>query len=261
MQVVNGYIMNGWPKSGNNVDPCIKPYYKIRENLSYVHNLILKNQRIVAPTALHQEMKETLHTGHSGIERCRRRARDTPHWPGLNAHLEDYVASCTTCMEHRNQQQKENLIPHDIPSEVWSKVNTDLLTLRNKDYLTIADYNTKFFEISELADTLTTTVVSHTKNVFARFGIPKSVVSDNGPQFASQEYKLFSQQWDFIHHTSSPEYPQATASYKELCKLSSVAQKRPWSTMKIPTLYLIRILSRHFVMTAQYRLEAESVSS
>ena len=209
LQVVKDHIMNGWPKSSSDLDPSVAPYYKIQNDLSYVHNLILKDQRIVVPTALRQEMKEILHTGHSGIERCKRRARDTLYWPGINAHMEDYVASCTTCLEFRNQQQKEKLIPHDIPSEVWSKVGTDLFYLRNKDYLIIADYNTKFFEISELPNTLATTVVSHTKNVFARFGIPKSVISDNGPQLTSQKYKLFSQQWDFIHNTSSPEYPQS----------------------------------------------------
>ena len=148
-----------WPKSSKDIDPCIKPYYIIRDDLSCVHNLILKNQRNVVLTVLCQEMKETLHTGHSGIERRKRGARDTLYWRGINAHLEDYVANCTTCMEYRNQQQKEKLIPHHISSEMWSKVGTDLFTLRNKDYLKIADYNTKSFEISELLDTLATTVV------------------------------------------------------------------------------------------------------
>ena len=122
--------------------------------MTYVHNLILKDQRIVVTTVLRQEMKETLHIGHSGIGRCKRRARDTLYLSGINAHLEDYVASCTTSIVFRNQQQKEKLIPHNIPSEVWSKVGTDLFTLRNKDYLIIADYNSKFFEISELPNTL-----------------------------------------------------------------------------------------------------------
>ena len=241
LQVVKGYIMNGWPKSSNDIDPCIKSYYKIRDDLSYVHNLILKNHRIVVPTVLRQEMKETLHTGHSGIERCKRRARDTLYWPGINAHLEDYVASCTTCMEYRNQQRKEKLIPHDIPSEVWSEVGTDLFTLRNKDYLIIADYNTKFFEISELPDTLATTVVSHTKNVFARFGIPKSVVSDNGPQFTSQEYKLFSQQWDFIHHTSSPEYPQSNGFIERTIQTVKRSLKKAMVNKEDPALALLAL--------------------
>lgn len=89
LQEVREYIINGWPKSSNDIDPCIKQYYMIRDDLSYVHNLILKNQRIVVPTALRQEMRERLHTGHSGIERCKRRVRDTLYWPGINAHLED----------------------------------------------------------------------------------------------------------------------------------------------------------------------------
>ena len=54
--------MNGRPKSSNDIDPCIKPYYMIRDDLSYVHNLILKNQRIVVLTVLCPEVKETLHT-------------------------------------------------------------------------------------------------------------------------------------------------------------------------------------------------------
>ncbi len=241
LQKVKRYIMNGWPKSKNDVDPSVKPYYMIRDDLSYVHNLILKDQRIVVPTVLRQEMKETLHTDHSGIERCKRRARDTLYWPGINAHLEDYVASCTTCIEFRNQQQKEKLIPHNIPSEVWSKVGTDLFTLRNKDYLIIADYNTKFFEISELPNTLATTVISHTKNVFARFGIPKSVISDNGPQFASQEYKLFSQQWDFIHNTSSPEYPQSNGFIERTIQTVKRSLKKAMVNSEDPALALLAL--------------------
>jgi len=95
-------------------------FYKIRNDLSYVHDLILKDQRIVVPTALRQEMKEILHTGHSGIERCKRRARDTLYWPGINTYMEDYVAGCTTCLEFRNQQQKEKLIPHDQICSIYA---------------------------------------------------------------------------------------------------------------------------------------------
>jgi len=96
--------------------------------------------------------------------------------------------------------------------------------------LIIADYNTKFFEISELPNTVATTVVSHTKNVFARFGIPKSVISVNGPQFASQEYKLFSQQWHFIHNTSSPEYPQSNGFLERT--IQTVVNKYPQNILK-----------------------------
>ena len=105
----------------------------------------------------------------------------------------------------------------------------------------IGHYNIKFFEISELPDTLATTVVSHTKNVFARFGIPKSVVSDNGPPFASQEYKLFSQQWDFIHHTSSPEYPQSNGFIERTIKTVKRSLKKAMAKNEDPALALLAL--------------------
>ncbi len=46
--------------------------------------------------------------------------------------------------------------------------------------------------------------------MFARFGTPATLVSDNGPQFDCAEMKEFAQQYG-IHHitSSSPYYPQA----------------------------------------------------
>ena len=58
------------------------------------------------------------------------------------------------------------------------------------------------------------TVVSHTKSIFARHGILKLVISDNGPQFISSEYKNFPRKLDFIHDTSSPRYPESNGKAK-----------------------------------------------
>lgn len=34
-------------------------------------------------------------------------------------------------------------------------------------------------------------------------------MSDNGPQYSSQEFAIFAKEYDFIHATSSPRYPQS----------------------------------------------------
>ena len=60
-------------------------------------------------------------------------------------------------------------------------------------------------------------VINSMKQVFARFGIPRKVVSDNGPQYnntrtvfsTTHELKHFAEQWGFQHVTSSPGYPQS----------------------------------------------------
>lgn len=53
------------------------------------------------------------------------------------------------------------------------------------------------------------------KAVFARFGIPDIFVTDNGPQFPSSEFSVFTRTWEFKHVTSSPTYAQPTPPASE----------------------------------------------
>lgn len=100
-----------------------------------------------------------------------------------------------------NKQQKETLISHEVLSRPWAKVGTDLFVFDSKDYLITVDYFSNFWEIDYLADTKSTTVIRKLKAHFARQGTPDTVVSDNGPQYASQDFKKFSERWGFQHVT------------------------------------------------------------
>ena len=44
---------------------------------------------------------------------------------------------------------------------------------------------------------------------FSRYGVPATLLSDNGPQFSSAEMKEFCKLCYFDHVTSSPYYPQS----------------------------------------------------
>ena len=52
----------------------------------------------------------------------------------------------------------------------------------------------------------------------ARNGIPDKIVSDNGPQFSSQEFKKFKDLYEFDHVTSSPTYSQSNGKAENAVK-------------------------------------------
>ena len=80
---------------------------------------------------------------------------------------------------------KKSLISHDIPVGPWEKVGSDLFHCLGQNYLLLVDYYSNFPEICLLKDTHSSTVITHMKSIFARYGIPKTIVSDNGPQYSS----------------------------------------------------------------------------
>ena len=52
-------------------------------------------------------------------------------------------------------------------------------------------------------------MIKELKAIFARYGVPDTLVTDNGPQFSSAEFAVFAKIWMFEHKTSSPTYPQS----------------------------------------------------
>lgn len=84
-----------------------------------------------------------------------------------------------------------------------------MFQLNGKDYLVVMDYYSNYPEFALLTDTSAKQVILHLKTIFARHGIPVTVVSDNGPQFSGLTFKEFARQYGFEHVTSSPYYPQS----------------------------------------------------
>ena len=200
----------GWPDSIKATPTLAKPYWSFREEIVENNGLLLKSTQIIIPKDMRADMLRRIHGGHLGIELSRQRARQAVYWPNMNKQIEELVQKCSTCQKHRNTQQKETLISHDIPSHVFEKVGADLFTLDNKDYLLIVDYTSKYFEICLLqTNTTSQTVINHMKSVFARHGIPRILFTDNGPQFTANSFKTFTTDWEIQHITSSPLYPQS----------------------------------------------------
>lgn len=218
LQILIDTIHRGWPTDKRDTDGDIRPYFSFQDELSSQDGLVFRGERVVVPTTMRQEIITRLHSTHLGVEGCLRRARECVYWPGMNEQIKTYVTKCDICRSVDYRQQKETLVPHEIPTRPWAKVGSDLFMFDNKDYLITVDYYSNFWEIDYLPDTKSTTVIRKLKAHFARQGIPDIVVSDNGPQYTSGEFLRFSRLWGFQHKTSSPGYPQSNGKAESAVK-------------------------------------------
>ena len=83
------------------------------------------------------------------------------------------------------------MISVKIPDRPSAKIGADLFECKGQHYLLTVDYHSKWPEIDKLDNLSSSNVISYMKKLFARFGYPNEVVSDNGPQFACKEFKKF----------------------------------------------------------------------
>ncbi len=74
--------------------------------------------------------------------------------------------------------------------------------------LLVVDYYSRYVEIAHLSQK-SSNVIEHFKSIFARHGIPETVITDNGPQFVVQKFADFATAYKFKHVTSSPRFPQS----------------------------------------------------
>ncbi|XP_048584862.1 uncharacterized protein K02A2.6-like [Nematostella vectensis] len=99
--------------------------------------------------------------------------------------------------------------PHEFVARPWSKVAADLCSLDGRVLLVVSDYYSNYIEVARISAVTSRAVIKELKAIFARFGIPECLVTDNGPQFSAAEFAEFAKTWTFEHKTSSPTYAQS----------------------------------------------------
>ena len=98
--------------------------------------------------------------------------------------IKNHVSTCEACREYERGQTKDTLKSHHTPSRPWQYVAADLFELEGKSYSVTSDYFSDFFELDHLRSTALVSVIRKLKAHFARHGIPKQLVTDNGPQLS-----------------------------------------------------------------------------
>lgn len=219
LRIAMEYTLDGWPTYLEDVKLAARNLFQVRNELSVVNGILLRGNRIVIPFSLQEEMLNRIHDGHLGVVKCRERAKQGVWWPGISKDIKKRISSCRQCLEKLPSQPKEPLLNTTLPERPFQQVAADLFEFKNKHYLVYVDYYSRWIEISLLNNQLSSSsVINKMKSCFASSGIPEKIITDNGPQFSSAEFKKFSEEWNFSHVTSSPHYPKSNGEAERAVK-------------------------------------------
>ncbi|EYC20763.1 hypothetical protein Y032_0021g408 [Ancylostoma ceylanicum] len=167
------------------------------------------NDRVVVPETLRTVVLKELHTGHPGIVRMKSLARSYVYWPNIDEDCGRTVQSCTECQLQSKTPAKVPLQMWKSAQEVWERIHVDFAgPLHGTYYMVVVDAMSKWPEIFELNNITPGTTVKLLKELFARYGNPKTLVSDNGTQFTSELFKPMCEERGVTHVRTPPYHPQ-----------------------------------------------------
>jgi hypothetical protein len=128
----------------------------------------------------------------------------------MDTALEDVSNHCNTCLENRAKPPRTELHPWEWPQVPWSRIHIDYAgPLNNYFFLIIIDATSKWVEIFKTKSITSASTIGFLRTVYARWGFPLLLVSDNATAFRSFEFKEFTNGtgtrhvFSSVHHQSS----------------------------------------------------------
>jgi len=211
---LKNFLQTQWPQK-KDLNSSFKTYSLVKDELSIHNNCVFRGKRLVAPIAVRKELIEMAHHCHPGITKTKTILRSQYWWPGMDKDTEEAVKNCIFCTQSsksfRSGPPPERSTPLPLPNLPWERLAIDIkgpmydVPSCSRYAIVIIDLLSKWPEVFFVSSVDTESIIKALKTVFAREGLPSQILSDNGPQFTSQTFKLFVEE-NNITHVRSPLY-------------------------------------------------------
>ena len=212
---VHRHIAEGWPDSADD-----EPYWTRRLELSAHAGCIVWGGRVVVPPPGRESVLIELHGGHPGVSRMKSLARTLVWWPGMDQAIEEMVKQCSDCQQSRPSPPAAPLHPWQWPTRPWTRLHIDYAgPMEGKMYLIVIDAHSKWIEAFPMTSATALTTIQHLRVLFAQFGVPEVIVSDNGSQFVAAEFQSFCRMNGIRHIQIAPYHPSSNGLAERAVKV------------------------------------------
>ena len=196
------------------------------------HCIILRGTRIVIPETMQQRMIDLAHEGHQGIAKIKSLLREKVWFVGIDGAVEKKVKSCLACQATTTETNREPLHMLPLPEGPWKEVSVDL---SGGGYLLVVYDDYSRYPVVEVVTSVSSkAVIPRLNKIFAEFGVPETVRSDNGPPLNSKEFKEFAERVGFSHRRVTPLWPRANGEVERFMRKlkksieAAKVEHRPW---------------------------------
>jgi len=188
------------------------------------------SQQVLIPRSLVEDVLRAEHssplTTHPGGSRMYQTKRNHYYWPSLAAYVFGWAAACSTCAKNRLMGTQSTASMRLFPAtELFAALAIDLLnplprTPEGCEYiLVICDRFTKVTRAVRLKAISALDVLSAFLDTsVASYGIPDSVLSDSGPQFAAVLWQGVLKALGIDTNYATPYHPQTNGQVERFNK-------------------------------------------
>lgn len=186
---------------------------------------------------------------HPGIRGTQKLICERFLWKNMRKDIKQWVTMCSNCQESKVvKHTKTPLQSIEEPDTRFNKIHIDIVTLPYNDgyryLLTIIDRFTRWPEAIPIKNAIVDTIIENFVNIWvSRYGVPKTIVTDNGPQFLSGTWVNFLKDLNIRHIKTSVQHPQSQGIIERLHRTIKQAlratgihdwvQSLPWILLSI----------------------------
>jgi hypothetical protein len=208
-----------------------KKLFACREQLSLANDntVIMKANRIILPDSLQQKAVEIAHTGHQGVTKTLALLREKVWFSGMTRAVEDVVKNCMQCQISTSVPKREPLAMSELPSGPWIELSADFGQVADGTYiLVVQDEYSRYVVVDVLHSQSAKSVIPRLDKIFAEFGIPKSLKTDNGPPFQSSDFAEYLKFMGVKHRKITTLWPRANGETERFMRtIKKVIRGKP----------------------------------
>jgi transposase InsO family protein len=221
--------------------------YKIKNSNRHYNQRILGSKHLlVIPKTMQDKLLHWAHdhptAGHGGQQKTLFRLSTKVFWESMRKDIYNYIAACQACQQFKyNNAPTSNPMQLHLVDEPWHTIGIDIMgpfptTARQKRFLlVVVDYFTRWIELFPIHSTTSVDMANIMMNeIFSRYGLPKYIVSDNGPQFVSNLFQKFCETFGIKQNLTANYHPQSNMTervnrtLKPLIAIYAQQQPQSW---------------------------------